>query len=33
MKIIETYSNDSVSFFEFVEDINNNYSKRKNLAY
>ena len=26
-KIIEIYSNDSVSFYEFVEDINSNYSK------
>ena len=27
LKIIEIYSKDSVSFFEFVEDINSNYSK------
>tara|TARA_Y100000741_G_scaffold318280_1_gene265400 strand:- start:322 stop:756 length:435 start_codon:yes stop_codon:yes gene_type:complete len=26
-RIIETYSNNSVSFYEFVEDINSNYSK------
>ena len=26
-KIIEIYSNDSISFYEFVEDINSNYSK------
>ena len=26
-KIVETYSKDSVSFHEFVEDINKNYSK------
>ena len=26
-KIIEIYSNDSVSFYEFVEDINSSYSK------
>ena len=32
MKIIEIYSNDSVSFFEFVEDINNNYSKGEKLS-
>ena len=31
IKIIETYSNDSVSFFEFVEDINKNYSKEEKL--
>ena len=29
LKIIEMYSNDSVSFFEFVEDINSNYSKQE----
>ena len=28
-KIIEIYSNDSVSFYEFVEDINSNYSKEE----
>ena len=28
-KIIEIYSNDSVSFYEFVEDINTNYSKEE----
>ena len=27
LKIIEIYSKDSISFFEFVEDINSNYSK------
>ena len=32
IKIIETYSNDSVSFFEFVEDINKNYSKEEKLS-
>ena len=32
MKIIEIYSNDSVSFFEFVEDINKNYSKEEKLS-
>ena len=31
IKIIEIYSNDSVSFFEFVEDINKNYSKEEKL--
>ena len=29
LKIIEMYNNDSVSFFEFVEDINSNYSKQE----
>tara|TARA_B100001059_G_scaffold109331_1_gene109153 strand:+ start:9793 stop:10230 length:438 start_codon:yes stop_codon:yes gene_type:complete len=28
-QIIEIYSNDSVSFYEFVEDINSNYSKEE----
>ena len=32
MKIIKIYSNDSVSFFEFVEDINNNYTKEEKLS-
>ena len=27
LKIIEIYSKDSVSFYEFVEDINSNYTK------
>ena len=31
-KIIEIYSNDSVSFYEFVEDINKNYSKEEKLS-
>ena len=31
LKIIETYSNNSVSFYEFVEDINKNYSKDDKL--
>ena len=31
IKIIEIYSKDSVSFFEFVEDINKNYSKEEKL--
>ena len=29
LKIIEIYSKDSVSFHEFIEDINNNYSKEE----
>ena len=28
-QIIEIYSNDSVSFYEFVEDINSNYSREE----
>ena len=32
LKIIETYSNDSVSFYEFVEDINKKYSKDEKLS-
>tara|TARA_B100000900_G_scaffold375614_1_gene357843 strand:+ start:829 stop:1260 length:432 start_codon:yes stop_codon:yes gene_type:complete len=32
LKIIETYSKDSVSFYEFVEDINKNYSKSDKLS-
>tara|TARA_B100000242_G_C43002246_1_gene465626 strand:+ start:267 stop:710 length:444 start_codon:yes stop_codon:yes gene_type:complete len=32
LKIIEIYSNDSVSFYEFVEDINKNYSKEQKLS-
>ena len=32
MKIIEIYSKDSVSFFEFVEDINKNYSKEEKFS-
>ena len=32
IKVIEIYSNDSVSFFEFVEDINKNYSKEEKLS-
>ena len=32
LKIIETYSNDSVSFYEFVEDINKSYSKKEKLS-
>ena len=29
LRIIEIYSKDSVSFYEFVEDINKNYSKEE----
>ena len=32
LEIIEKYSKDSVSFHEFVEDINKNYSKEKKLS-
>tara|TARA_Y100001980_G_C14444428_1_gene229738 strand:- start:285 stop:719 length:435 start_codon:yes stop_codon:yes gene_type:complete len=32
LKIIEVYSNDSVSFYEFVEDINKNYTKDEKLS-
>lgn len=32
LKIIEIYSNDSVSFYEFVEDINKNYSDDEKLS-
>ena len=32
LKIIEMYSNDSVSFYEFVEDINKNYTKENKLS-
>ncbi len=32
MKIIEIYSKDSVSFYEFVEDINKSYSKEEKHA-
>ena len=32
LKIIEIYSKDSVSFYEFVKDINNNYSKKEKLS-
>ena len=31
-EIIEIYSKDSVSFYEFVEDINKNYSKEEKLS-
>ena len=32
LKIIEIYSKDSVSFYEFVEDINENYTKNEKLS-
>ena len=32
LEIIEKYSKDSVSFYEFVEDINNNYTKDEKLS-
>ena len=32
LKIVETYSQDSVSFHEFIEDINKNYSKDQKLS-
>ena len=31
LNIIEVYSKDSVSFHEFVKDINDNYSKQEKL--
>jgi len=32
LKIIEIYSKDSVSFYEFVEDINKNFTKNDKLS-
>jgi uncharacterized tellurite resistance protein B-like protein len=32
LKIIETYSKNSVSFHEFIEDINKDYSKEEKLS-
>ena len=32
LKLIEMYSNDSVSFYEFVEDINNHFSKEDKIS-
>ena len=32
LEIIETYSNNSVSFHEFIEDINKDYSKEEKLS-
>ena len=31
-KIVEIYSNDSVSFHEFIEDINKSYSKEEKIS-
>ena len=32
LKIVQNYSKDSTSFFEFIEDINKNYEKDKKLS-
>ena len=32
IKIIEIYSKDSVSFYEFIRDINQNYSKEEKIS-
>ena len=32
LKIVEDYSKDSTSFFEFIEDINKNYEKDEKLS-
>ena len=32
LQIIEIYSNDSISFYEFVEDINKGYTKNEKLS-
>ena len=32
LKIIEIYSNDSISFYDFVEDINKSYKKDEKLS-
>ena len=32
LKIVESYSKNSVSFYEFIEDINKNYSKDEKLS-
>ena len=32
LNLIEIYSNDSVSFYEFIEDINTNFTKEDKLA-
>ena len=32
LKTIETYSQNSVSFYEFIEEINNSYSKKEKLS-
>ena len=31
LKLIETYSSDSVSFYEFIEDINKNFTKEDKI--
>jgi len=31
LKLIETYSNDSVSFYEFIEDINKHFTKEDKI--
>ena len=32
LDLVETYSRDSVSFHDFIEDINNNYSKEDKIS-
>ena len=32
LEIVETYSSDSVSFYEFIEDININFSKDEKIS-
>ena len=32
LKIVESYSKDSISFYEFIEDINKSYSKEEKLS-
>ena len=32
LNIVESYSKDNVSFYEFIEDINKNYSKEEKLS-
>ena len=31
LKLIETYSNDSISFYEFIEDINKHFTKEDKI--
>jgi uncharacterized tellurite resistance protein B-like protein len=31
LKLIETYSNDSISFYEFIEDINKHFTKKDKI--
>ena len=33
LNLIEIYSNDSVSFYEFIEDINKNFTKEDKLIF